>query len=86
MSLKNKGNDKSFLLLLIVKKIANEIRCVDQILGFKLFICPCSIFPVLVSFSSAFLTSIANAHGVSVSRLEGFVSNREQSYEDPIEE
>jgi hypothetical protein len=23
---------------------------------------------------------------VSVSRLEGFVSNREQSYEDPIEE
>lgn len=27
-----------------------------------------------------------NNHGFSVSRLEGFVSNREQSYEDPIEE
>lgn len=25
-------------------------------------------------------------YGNSVSRLEGFVSNREQSYEDPIEE
>lgn len=41
---------------------------------------------LFVSFSSAFLTCIANVHGVAVSRLEGFVSNREQSYEDPIEE
>lgn len=33
-----------------------------------------------------FVGGDVNVHGCSVSRLEGFVSNREQSYEDPIEE
>jgi len=43
-----------------------------------------TLFSKAVSYKSDFHNIYV--YGGSVSRLEGFVSNREQSYEDPIEE
>jgi len=49
----------------------------------RIHICNTS-FSKVVSYKCDF--NNIYVYGGSVSRLEGFVSNREQSYEDPIEE
>lgn len=44
-------------------------------------------FPAFDAFQFCYFSlCVLNDCTDSVSRLEGFVSNREQSYEDPIEE